>query len=79
MIARWSTALLAALLFCMPSLPAWADVTGGVHGTVTVDGAAGVGVRVTIAGEGTSATTLSDAQGRFAFAQVAFGRYTVSA
>ena len=79
MSARLSAALLAALVFFISSLPASADVTGVVRGTVTVDGTAAAGVHVTLAGEGTSATAITDAQGRFAFGQVAFGRYTVSA
>lgn len=79
MSARWYTVLLTVLIFASATLPAWADVTGTVRGIVTLAGAGAAGVRVTIAGEGTTATTLTDAQGRFAFPQVAFGRYTVSA
>jgi outer membrane receptor protein involved in Fe transport len=77
-IARWCAAILAGLIVCAAQ-PAWADVTGAVRGVVTVDGTGAAGVRVTIAGEGTSAATRTDAQGRFAFPRVAFGRYTVSA
>lgn len=79
MIGRFWAALLAAFILCGPALPAWADVTGAVRGLVTVDGTATSGVRVTLAGEGTSATTVTDANGHFAFAQVAFGRYTLRA
>jgi hypothetical protein len=79
MIARCLGALLAALLFAMPAGPAWADVTGTVRGTVTIDGTAAAGARVTIAGEGTTSSAFTDAQGRFAFTQIAFGRYVVRA
>jgi outer membrane receptor for ferrienterochelin and colicins len=79
MIARWYTAVIAVLIFLSCSLPVRADVTGTVRGFVTVDGTAAAGVRVTIAGEGTTASTLTDAQGHFTFAHVAFGRYTVRA
>ena len=79
MIKHYGAALFAALLFCLPSSPALADVTGAVRGSVTVDGAPAAAARVTIAGEGTSATTSTDAHGRFVFAQIAFGRYTVTA
>jgi outer membrane receptor protein involved in Fe transport len=71
--------LLAVLVCLSAALPALAAVTGAVRGIVTIDGAATAGITVTIAGEGTTATTLTDAQGRFAFGQVAFGRYTLSA
>jgi outer membrane receptor protein involved in Fe transport len=63
----------------MPPLPALADVTGIVRGTVTVDGNTAASVPVTLAGEGTSSATRTDAQGRFTFPPVAFGRYTVTA
>jgi outer membrane receptor protein involved in Fe transport len=80
MLLRWTAALLAAALYLpMLAVPALADVTGTVRGTVTVDGAALPGVRVTIAGEGTTATAVTDAGGHFIFGQIAFGRYTVSA
>jgi outer membrane receptor protein involved in Fe transport len=77
--ARWSAVPVAVLIFLASSLAAWAAVSGTVRGVVTVNGAAAAGVRVTIAGEGTTAATQTDANGRFAFAQVAFGHYTVSA
>ena len=51
MLTRWIAALLAALVLPMLALPALADVTGTVRGTVTIDGAATPGVRVTIAGD----------------------------
>jgi outer membrane receptor protein involved in Fe transport len=79
MIGRWIAALLAALVLSMLALPVQAAVTGTVRGTVTIDGAATPGVRVTLAGEGTTATTTTDAAGRFTFQQIAFGRYTVRA
>ena len=79
MNARLYAALVTVLIFASATLPAWADVAGAVRGVVTLGGAGAADARVTIAGEGTTATTRTDSQGRFAFAQVAFGRYTVSA
>jgi hypothetical protein len=71
----------AVFLLAGPALraPALADVTGVVRGTVTVDGAPRAGANVTIAGEGTSAQTRTDAHGRFQFPSVAFGRYALTA
>jgi outer membrane receptor protein involved in Fe transport len=79
MRTHWFAAALAALIFSTASLPAMADVSGVVRGTVTVDGAAAAAVAVTIAGEGTSSATQTDARGRFTFSPVAFGHYTVTA
>ena len=80
MIVRLIAALLAAALyFPMLASPALADVTGSVRGTVTVDGAPTPGVHVTIAGEGTTTATVTDAAGHFTFGHIAFGRYTVGA
>jgi outer membrane receptor protein involved in Fe transport len=78
MIANIAAAVLAACII-FAAQPAWADVTGMVRGVVTIDGTGTAGVRVTIAGEGTATATQTDAQGRFAFPHIAFGRYTVSA
>jgi outer membrane receptor protein involved in Fe transport len=75
----WGAAAFAFLIVLIAALPAFAAVTGAVRGIVTVDGAATAGITVTIAGEGTSATTVTDTHGRFVFGQVAFGRYTLSA
>jgi outer membrane receptor protein involved in Fe transport len=71
----------AVFLLAGPALraPALADVTGVVRGTVTVDGAPRAGANVTIAGEGTSAQTRTDAHGRFQVPSVAFGRYALTA
>jgi outer membrane receptor protein involved in Fe transport len=77
--ARWSAVSFAILIVLAMMRPAFAAVTGDVRGIVTVNGTATAGITVTIAGEGTSQTTLTDTQGRFAFGQVAFGRYTLSA
>jgi len=78
MIARFCAAV-AAVLIVFAALPAWADVTGTVRGTVTVDGAPAANVSVTLAGEGTSTAAVTDARGHFTFAHVAFGRYAVRA
>jgi outer membrane receptor protein involved in Fe transport len=77
--ARWWAASFAILIVLAMAFPAFAAVTGDVRGIVTVDRTATAGITVTIAGEGTSQTTLTDTQGRFAFGQVAFGHYTLSA
>jgi outer membrane receptor protein involved in Fe transport len=77
--ARWSAVSFAILIVLAMALPAFAAVTGDVRGIVTVNGTATAGITVTIAGEGTSQTTLTDTQGRFTFGQVAFGHYTLSA
>jgi outer membrane receptor protein involved in Fe transport len=77
--ARWSAVSFAILIVLAMMRPAFAAVTGDVRGIVTVNGTATAGITVTIAGEGTAQTTLTDTQGRFAFGQVAFGRYTLSA
>jgi outer membrane receptor protein involved in Fe transport len=71
----------AVVLLAGPALraPALADVTGVVRGTVTVDGSPRAGAGVTIAGEGTTAQTRTDAHGGFQFASVAFGRYALTA
>ena len=79
MSIRFIAAIVAALSFAGAALPALADVTGVVRGTVTVNGTARAGVSVSITGEGTSATTVTDAQGQFTFPLVPFGRYTVTA
>src|ERR1700733_7049529 len=78
-VANGCMVLAVAALLVFGAQPAFADVTGVVRGIVTVDGTGAAGVRVTLAGEGTSAATKTDAQGRFMFPQVGFGRYTVSA
>ncbi len=76
---RLIAAIVAAFLFAGAALPALADVTGVVRGTVTVNGTARAGVTVTVSGEGTTSTAVTDAQGRFTFPLVPFGRYTVTA
>ena len=73
---------LLALVFIallLSSAPLSAAVTGTIRGTVFVDGSGRAGVTVAISGEGTSATTASGARGRFAFRNVAFGHYIVTA
>ena len=78
MIARLGAAFVGALII-LTALPALADVTGAVRGVVTANGAPVAGVTVTIAGEGTSTSTVTDGQGRFAFPHIAFGRYAIRA
>ena len=77
-LPAFAFALFFTLLFA-PCAPVSADVTGVVRGTVTVDGSPRAGAAVTIAGEGTSARTRSDARGHFQFSSVAFGRYALTA
>jgi outer membrane receptor protein involved in Fe transport len=65
-------------LACAPHA-ALADVTGTVRGTVNVDGRPLGGVTVTLRGDGTEASSSTDAAGAFIFVRVAFGRYSVVA
>jgi hypothetical protein len=76
---RIAAAALTLLFAFLVASPARAAVTGVVRGTVTVSGTARAGASVTIGGEGTTATTQTDAQGRFTFPLVSFGTYTVTA
>jgi outer membrane cobalamin receptor len=71
-------ASVAASLLVIAS-PAFADTTGLVRGTITLDGKPAAGVTVTLAGEGTSDTIVTGATGTFVFPRVTFGRYTLSA
>ncbi|MDB5070834.1 MAG: hypothetical protein JWM87_1945 [Candidatus Eremiobacteraeota bacterium] len=60
--------------------PARADVVGIVRGTLTrADHRPLAHVTVTLAGERTTQTAVTGDDGRFAFARVPFGRYTVRA
>ncbi|HEV3087577.1 MAG TPA: TonB-dependent receptor [Candidatus Elarobacter sp.] len=77
-------AALAALTFASvvlaPSAPARADVVGIVRGTVTrADHRPLAHVVVTLAGDRTTQTATSGDDGRFAFARVPFGHYTLRA
>ena len=70
-------AVVAALV--STSVPALADTTGLVRGTITFGAKPAAGVAVTLRGDGTSFATTTDAMGAFALARVPFGRYTLSA
>ncbi|MBV8073940.1 MAG: TonB-dependent receptor [Candidatus Eremiobacteraeota bacterium] len=77
----FGAAVAAALFVALLSLPARADVTGVVRGTVTVDGTGRAGVTVVLQAEAqeTGTITQTDAHGAFLFGRVPFGRYTVIA
>ncbi|HMD03409.1 MAG TPA: carboxypeptidase regulatory-like domain-containing protein [Candidatus Baltobacteraceae bacterium] len=72
-------ALVAAALLAIISQPARADTSGLLRGTVTLDEKPAAGVALTLRGEGTTATTESNAKGEFVFTRVAFGRYALTA
>ena len=72
MIVRIFAAPVFATLL-LHTRPALADVNGTVRGTVTVGGHAAAAISVSLDGEGTHATRVTDAQGRFTFAAVTFG------
>jgi outer membrane receptor protein involved in Fe transport len=77
---RGLAALLATLLLLTLAVPAWADVTGVVRGTLArADGRPVAGVVVTLTGAGAALTATTDPAGRFAFARVPFGHYEVRA
>jgi hypothetical protein len=68
-----------ALAFGSTAVPVRADVTGVVRGSLTgADHKPLPGVTVTLAGESRQ-TTVTGTDGRFVFARVPFGRYTISA
>jgi hypothetical protein len=79
MRARWTAALAAVALIVALHAPARADVVGVVRGTLSrSDHRPVAGAVVTLVGaDSLSATT--DAAGRFAFARVPFGSYTLHA
>jgi outer membrane receptor protein involved in Fe transport len=72
-------ATLAAVVSVAFSAPVLADNSGAVRGIIEVAGKAAAGATVTLKGEGPALSVKSDAQGRFAFARVPFGRYRLSA
>ena len=73
-------ALACGLAVVSTTLPARADSVGLVRGTVTGrDRKPLAGARVSLTGERTTASAVTDAGGRFAFPRVPFGRYTVAA
>ncbi len=61
------------------ALPALADTTGLVRGTITLGGKPAAGVTVTLAGEGTTDSVVTASTGTFVFPRVTFGRYTLTA
>jgi len=72
--------MLCALLALALGRTALADVTGVVHGTVTAANHHPVaGVAVTLTSEDQRLTATTDANGRFAFPRVPFGRYVLHA
>ena len=72
--------LLSAALVDANLTPALADIVGIVRGTLTGQNSRPLAhVTVTLIGERTSLTAVTDAEGRFAFPRVSFGRYTVAA
>jgi outer membrane receptor protein involved in Fe transport len=74
-----SLCAVAALVLALLA-PALADVVGVVRGTLSSPGNhPAAGVVVTLEGGGGDLTTKTDAAGRFAFARVPFGRYTLHA
>jgi outer membrane receptor protein involved in Fe transport len=75
------TALTCAIVAVTSSVaPARADVVGVVRGTLTrADHRPLAGVTVTLAGERVSQSVLTGPDGRFAFARVPFGHYTLRA
>ena len=70
----------AGLAVAATAGPARADVVGTVRGTLTApDHRPLARVAVTLAGDRTTAVASTGADGRFAFARVPFGRYTLRA
>lgn len=75
-----SAALACAGLAFVTAAPARADVVGIVRGTLTrSDHRPLAGVTVTLTGDRLTQTTVTGTDGRFAFARVPFGHYTVRA
>lgn len=75
-----SAALACAGLAFVTAAPARADVVGIVRGTLTrSDHRPLAGITVTLTGDRLTQTTLTGTDGRFAFARVPFGHYTVRA
>jgi outer membrane receptor protein involved in Fe transport len=70
----------AAVVSLAFALPASADNSGAVRGSVSEAGKAVAGATITLRSpQGAPLTTKSDAQGRFAFPRVPYGRYLLSA
>ena len=69
----------ASFLFFAVAAAAFADTAGLVRGTVTFGGAPAAAVAVSLRGEGGARATTTDAAGKFVFARVPFGHYTLTA
>lgn len=78
---HWYRAVFAALLMTLMTLSAFAQIqTGSILGTVVdKDNAALPGVTVTLSGPGAPQTDVTDAQGRFRFASLTPGTYSLRA
>ena len=72
-------AAIAAVLFFSCMLPAAADTAGSVRGVVTFATHPRANVQITLEGEGSRFTTTTHSDGSFAFLQVPFGHYHLSA
>ncbi len=78
-MSRILAALVAAFLAFSYAPSAFAAVTGLVRGTVTIDGKPAKAATVTLQGEGSTFTAVTDAKGDFVFSQVPFGTYRARA
>ena len=72
-------AALFAVLVCFAALPAIAATTGLVRGNILVNDKPEANIIVSLTGEGSELSTKTDASGNYAFSQVPFGDYTLSA
>jgi hypothetical protein len=79
-VARLLCALGVFLFLVASTVPARADITGVVRGTLVQSAGTPVaGATVSLAGVTASLSTTTDPRGRFSFPRVPFGRYTLSA
>ena len=72
-------AVLTAATVLLLNTQAFAATTGLVKGVTTLAGQPTAGVALTLKGEGTTLRAASDSSGTFAFPQVPFGHYTLTA
>ena len=77
-MSRIIAAMLAAFI-CFAALPATAATTGLVRGTIVINDKPEAGASVTLRGQGSLLSTKTDSSGNYAFPQVPFGDYTLSA
>ncbi len=68
-----------AASFTVIATPAFADTTGLVRGTITLDHKPVAGVAIALSGEGTTFRTVTNAAGTFVLTRVPFGHYTLTA